>query len=64
VPRRKTGLFSFEFIDPEVIKEELKETVKKIEEYEASLGSEGAKFTGVVFIVFNKPSDCFKILKK
>ena len=67
-PRWKSGLCKTAVINLDEVEAELKEVTEQIEHFEDRAGNKGdaseqeAAFTGIVFVVFDKPSDCYKVV--
>ena len=69
-PRRKTGLCGSQVIDLDEIENQMDEVKKQIENQENLHKEDGGNseeqkqnFTGIVFIVLERPKDCLKVLE-
>ena len=67
-PRWKTGMCSTAVLNLDEVEQEFDEVEGLIKEMEDRAGNAGgaeeqeAAFTGIVFVVFEQPSDCYKVV--
>lgn len=67
-PRWKTGMCSTAVLNLDEVETEFEEVEGLIKEMEDTAGNAGeaeeqeAAFTGIVFVVFERPSDCYKVV--